>query len=223
MMFRNMLVFLSLVAGSGLASGEAGEQQLKSEWITTEDGSTAVKLVPENFSKQKTVIVLVERLSTSNEVIRDLMINDANEVVFAKDSEKMVLFPVDHFVPGEPLKVDMIRSDGVEKGSTRIFPRPLEVTDGNGRSFRLELSSADGSAFKFVGEGFSPKESLVLRCTTGKKKLTTKLSPTKEGRFSGTLRPTDRGKKSGTSVVEVSSKKGSLRLTFDWGQAASVQ
>ena len=200
---------------------------LKYEVVPPKEGvegnSATLKFIPENFSKQKDVEVFVERMNQAPKTVRSLTINDKNEIVFTNDPDKVFSFPLEGFVPGEPLRIGLFSKDGKERVFISMTPTPIEVWDNKGRHFSLELESADGRAFKFIGEGFDPKESLVLISKTGKKTLRKKLSPTTAGRFSGTLRPSDGWKKSGTSRLEISGKTGSLWLNFDWGEAGATK
>lgn len=222
-MYSNVLFGLifaaCLIANRGSALDKVATPELKYEISSQQE----LKLIPDNFPKGQRLMVVVERLEQKPSIVRNLTINEQNEVVLGDQSDKVFYLPLKGYLRGEPINIGLLSADGKEKAVTTVIPYPIEVRDGLGRHLSLELSSADGSSFKFVGEGFRPNESLVLKSTTGKKTLTTKLSPTKAGRFSGTLKPFERGKTSGSSNLEISSKSGRLWLDFDWGQAAAIQ
>lgn len=233
-MFRSILCLGSLAFSLaaqlvfGADSADPAITRLQYEIVAAQNAGDAtqtpatpvLKLMAENIPHDKPVMLIFEKMRDSApKKVSNLKINEDNEFVFGDDPKKVFTLPLKGFAPGEPMHVILLSADGNEKADVSVVPVPIEVQDNQGRRFSVVLANADGSAFKFVGEGFKPKENLWLRSTTGKKMTRTKLSATDAGRFSGVLKPFDRAKKGGMTKLEISGKEGKMWLEFGWGDA----
>lgn len=139
------------------------------------------------------------------------------------DSGKPITLGLQDFSPGEPHYVTLINADGIEVGSARTIPFPLEIRGQDECVLSIIIGSSTGEIFLVEGEGFESNEEIEFISVSEGETIPSTISAEPDGTFENVLLPAVIGKDSGNASIAAKGMKCDLYLDYSWGAAAFDQ
>lgn len=205
-------------AGTRVTFDEITRARLASDSLTTVGYRVGVTGVPSGT----TLCLFTRRLGQASQLAMSaLRVNDAGALVSPNGQE--VRFTLSGFVKGEPLDIALVAPDGSLKIFSTLIPFPIQATGMNNCRLATVLRSSDGTLFEISGAGFEPNEKLDGFSQSESEQLSSKLQAGADGTWRVIMLPAVIGKSGGTASFETFGQKCTLKVTYDWGSALTVQ
>ncbi|MDP8981602.1 MAG: hypothetical protein M3O35_13550 [Acidobacteriota bacterium] len=120
-------------------------------------------------------------------------------------------------VPGEPVRLGLIASDGSVKVFAKLVPVPLRGED-RGCVVEGVLLTPGSELVLIEGSGFPAGSEVILDSDSAGERHSPKVKADSEGRYESAILPYTQGVKSGTLRVDLKSARCSPSVQIPWGR-----
>ncbi len=133
------------------------------------------------------------------------------------DSQKNPVEAKERPLPGEPVRLGMVSSDGAVKVYAEIVPFPIDAKNKGCKVQSIVLTRGSGVVL-MEGTGFAPGEDVLLSEKNGKDEKTETVKADDKGSVIKPIFPRVHGEERGEMKVTVKGGKCSPSVNVPWGQ-----
>lgn len=145
-------------------------------------------------------------------------VNSMGEIV--NEAGRISRFSVGNYHKGEPCSVGLISTDGSIKAFAKVYPFPLQASDGPCH-LTLEMLTSDGKTFGVIGRGFPPNRVVESVSQSGSEVIRGQQQVNKNGDFGAVVLPANVSGDTRASYG-INSSACKVKVDYEWGGAALV-